>query len=184
MEPFDIKTFVQSLDLTVGMFRLLDTEVTEDANVVVAMAGMDLAPEELFKVGAADLRLPVWVIWMPQQSTLRLHTNLDIGEDSIDEMRSQILIPAVNEINAWAWDRIGKASVQKNEESDTNVGRTAFSIFVPPPLLQSEEGIHALRLLIAANMARLLQEAAVTSIDLHRVLANAGIEPAHTEEGQ
>ncbi|MDB5187976.1 MAG: hypothetical protein JWO50_496 [Candidatus Kaiserbacteria bacterium] len=181
---FDIKTFIESLDLSVGLFRLVRVDPTEEPTIVVAIAEPDLPPEQKAQILGldTDMSMAMWVTWMPDQGILRISTNLDLGTDSIGEERLYILTGAVNQINCWIWDRIGKAFVHKNGDDDMNIGTTAFTIFVPPPCLETEEGLKVLRLIIAANMSRLYQEAAVTSMDLHRAMAQEGIMPEDDDE--
>lgn len=176
---FDLRAFVESLDLRVGLFRLVRTETTDSPNIVVAMTQPNMFPEQLAQLSGNidDMVMPVWVTWIGERGILRLHCNLDLGTDSIGDERLEFLVKAANHLNCWTWDRICKAFVHKSEDEEVNIGTAAFALFVPPPLMQTPEGLEALKVIVAANLARLAQEAATTSIDFHNALATNDMLP-------
>lgn len=188
LESFNLREFVESLDLTVGLFRLARIEPTTEPNVITAFAKImtvDTMPKEVIaQIESDDMAMAMWVAWMPEHRLLRFSTNLDLGPDSADGERIDVLIGAVNYLNFVAMPRIAKAFVHQDED-EKNIGTAAWTISVPPSILTTPEGTQALRDIVSENMARLYREAAVVSLDLHSAMHSAlSEEPGETEEAE
>lgn len=176
LQSVNFKQFIESLDLTSGLFRVMRVDTTSNPNILIVhsnMMVMESMPKEIVaQLEDPDMAMAMWVMWVPEQRLMRFSCNLDLGSDSIDNERLSTLIEIANYLNFASLMRIAKAFVHADDE-EKNIGTAAFTLSIPPNVFETQESTEVLKNIVSENMARLYGESAAIAVELHAALESA-----------
>ena len=175
-KAFNLKAFVESLDVSVGALRLLRVDTTEDDNVVIAITDLDLPAEPMAEDSGTEGPTGTWVVWIPESTIVHLWTDIGFGPDTLDDRRFDFLLGASNELNNGASDRISRASVGRDKEDGTNIVSFSYSFMIPPRYLEPE-WIRVMSTVVGFALARLNFEAITGAFEFKKGLEEADLEP-------
>ncbi len=175
--PFDLKTFIESLNINTGMFPIVRVDSGETPLMVVAVAKVNISPEEQKQFGdvGRDAEIPMWIMWNPADRLLQAYTNFRFGFDAFSEERLNVLIGTANHLNCFALHRIGKVFAHRDNSDGSSLFTIALTLLVPSFNIEYEEGLSTLRPIVSAHLVRLYQDSAATSVDVCDALQRAGL---------
>ena len=179
---FDLQRFVESVVLPDGPFKLVRTErIGEEDTALWAIATIAVPEALKGTLPAEGEEIALGFIWMAEHRILRLHSNLDLSlvvvEDEEDMVRLALLLNKMNDIS---WGRLGRVSVHRSKEEGL-VGTLSWVFTIPTGMEESEEGLKALREILASTMLQLYDETAVVGVELHKNMEGQETEPEEPE---
>lgn len=169
----DLKTFVESLDLSSDGLRIAQVANTPDPEVVVALVEENSIRDSTSQK-TETLKASEWIaIWQnTKANVIHLNMKIELGNDNDESEYFSLLVEIANEINHLSFLHISRVFINKDTDTEELTASLSFTLRISELEMAAGSTLSdaTLQKIVSGRMADLYREKAVVSQNLFRVM--------------